>query len=186
MSLSVKLRGEYVATFRAVEVHLMEMLAAWVPTTPEMEVKLLFGEHIWDCAQHADAFGKRTHELRLPLQHSLSPASGYLEALNRLRSVGPTTERISGLYDGLLPALSGRYRRYLSLTDHLMDAPTVRIIERVLVDHVRMIEQRAELLRERTDLAHADRVWVDRLIRDEAAVEDLVMPAAVALADTSG
>ena len=38
MSLSVKLRGEYVATFRAIEVHLMEMLAAWVPTTPEMEV----------------------------------------------------------------------------------------------------------------------------------------------------
>ena len=53
--LTVKERGQFVATLRYVHVSLMETLAAWVPTTPEMEVKLLFGEHIWDVAQHADA-----------------------------------------------------------------------------------------------------------------------------------
>jgi len=44
-----------------------------------MEVKLLFGEHIWDAAQHADALGKRTFELRLRLQHSVRPADKYVE-----------------------------------------------------------------------------------------------------------
>ena len=67
MLLNVTERGAHVATFRWIEVRLMETLAHWVPTTPEMEAKLLFGAHIWDAAQHADILGKRTQELRLPL-----------------------------------------------------------------------------------------------------------------------
>ena len=58
MPLDVKQRGDHVATFRWIEVRLMEILSSWVPTTPEMEVKLLFGGHIWDTAQAADALGK--------------------------------------------------------------------------------------------------------------------------------
>ena len=73
MTLNVAQRGTHVATFRWIEVRLMETLAAWTPTTPEMEAKLLFGAHIWDAAQHADILGKRAHELRLPLQHSSRP-----------------------------------------------------------------------------------------------------------------
>ena len=93
MYLNVKQRGDHVATFRWIEVRLMETLAAWVPTTPEMEVKLLFGEHIWDAAQHADALGKRTFELRLPLQHSLGPAGGYVDLL---ADVARVTDSASG------------------------------------------------------------------------------------------
>ena len=66
MALTVKQRGQHIATFRFVQVRLMEILSAWVPSTPEMEAKLLFGPHIWDTAQAADALGKRAHELRLP------------------------------------------------------------------------------------------------------------------------
>ena len=76
--LTVKERGHFVATLRYVHVTLMETLAAWVPTTPEVEVKLLLGEHIWDVAQHADSLGKRTFELRLPLQHSARAADPYV------------------------------------------------------------------------------------------------------------
>lgn len=177
MNLSVKHRGEFAATFRAVEVHSMEMLAAWVPTTPEMEVKLLFGEHIWDCAQHADALGKRTHELRLPLQHSLPPVPAYLAWLERLGSTAPTTQRVAGFYDGLLPSLGRRYRGYLALTDTLMDAPTVRIIERILADHGRMLSQRAEMLIERPDLALVAQAWLDNLVAVEAAIREIRCPA---------
>ena len=177
MSLSVKHRGEFAATFRTVEVQSMEMLAAWVPTTPEMEVKLLFGEHIWDCAQHADALGKRTHELRLPLQHSLPPAPAYLAWLERLRVTAPTTQRVGAFYDSLLPSLGRRYRGYLAQTDTLMDAPTVRIIERILADHERMLAQRAEMLIERPDLAHIDTVWLNSLITAEAAAGEILCQA---------
>ena len=48
--LTVKGRAQFGATMRHLHVWLMETLAAWVPTSPEMEAKLLFGEHVWDAA----------------------------------------------------------------------------------------------------------------------------------------
>src|SRR5205823_14228129 len=109
MIISVAERGRFVATMRGVHVALMETLARWVPTTPEMEVKLLFGEHIWDVAQHADALGKRTFELRLPLQHSLRPAQAYAELLADLAATGPSPQRLAVVYDVMLPALAARH-----------------------------------------------------------------------------
>jgi len=145
MSLSVKERGTAVATHRHVMVRLMETLARWVPTTPEMEVKLLFGSHIWDVAQHADALGKRTHELRMPLQHSLPPIQGYRELLDDVDATSDTGARIAAFYDVVLPGIGARLRAYLELTDDLMDGPTVRIIDRILYDHARMIRESEKL-----------------------------------------
>src|SRR5882672_4204118 len=137
MHFNVKQRGDYVSTFRWIDVRLMEMLAAWVPTTPEMEVKLLFGAHIWDLAQHADSFGKRTHELRLPLQHSLEPSGDCVQFLDDLASTAETGKRIAGFYDCVLPDLDKRFRAYLGRVDPLLDGPTVRILERVMIDTAR-------------------------------------------------
>ena len=145
MSLSVKQRGTAVATHRHVMVALMETLARWVPTSPEMEVKLLFGPHIWDVAQHADALGKRTHELRMPAQHSLPPVAEYQELLREVDAIGDTGLRIAAFYDVILPGVGARLRGYLELTDDLMDGPTVRIIDRILYDHARMIRESEEL-----------------------------------------
>ena len=43
MTLTVKEKAEYLGVFRWMEVFLMETLASWVPTTPEMEIKVLSG-----------------------------------------------------------------------------------------------------------------------------------------------
>jgi hypothetical protein len=175
--LTVKERGHFVATLRYVQVWLMETLAAWVPTTPEMEVKLLFGEHIWDAAQHADALGKRTFELRLPLQHSLRPADAYADLLAELAAVEPTPQRLAVVYDLILPALETRYRRYVAQTDALSDAPTVRILERELADTARMIEAGLALRRELPALQLADRSWATALQAREAAIDGIVASA---------
>ena len=118
--LTVKERGHFVATMRYVHVWLMETLAAWVPTTPEMEVKLLFGEHIWDVAQHADSLGKRTFELRLPLQHSVRPAEPYVEFLAEMAAIGPTPRAPGGHVRRGRAGLWQRQRRYLEQTDKLV------------------------------------------------------------------
>ena len=179
MSLSVKDRGYAVATHRYILVKLMETLASWVPTTPEMEVKLLFGSHVWDVAQHADALGKRTHELRLPLQHSLAPNAAYGDLLDEVAAVTDTRKRIASMYDVVLPALDARYREYLAETDPLMDAPTVRILERILGDDARMIRESRELRESLPEVADGDAQWSARLGRREAAVRPLVVPAPV-------
>lgn len=141
MNLSVAVRGNLIATFRFVEVGLMEIVAAWTPTTPEMEVKILFGRHIWDFAQHADALGKRTFELRLPLQHSRPPQEGYRRVLDEVASLATTADRLAGLYDVVLPGLDDLYRNYLDTTDAVLDAPSREILDRIRTEEAR---QRAE------------------------------------------
>ena len=63
MMTSVTERCRAIATFRHISVRLMEALARWTPTTPEMEAKVMFGRHIWIFAQHAD----RLEQLRRSL-----------------------------------------------------------------------------------------------------------------------
>ena len=174
MSLNVKERGDCVATFRWIEVRLMEMLAAWVPTTPEMEVKLVFGAHIWDVAQHADSLGKRTHELRLPLQHSIEPPEDYVAFLGELGATPETSKRIAGFYDCVIPGLDRKFRDYLERVDHLMDAPTVRILERILSDAARMVEESRALREEVPAVKLGDMAWLEGLRRREASSGGLV------------
>ena len=52
--------------------------------------------------------GKRTFELRLPLQHSLRPADAYGDFLAELAALGPTPQRLAAVYDVVLPALAAR------------------------------------------------------------------------------
>jgi hypothetical protein len=127
MTSIIRSRADRLATFRSITVQLMEVLARWVPTTPEMEPKVLFGRHIWDFAQHADMLGKRTFELRAPLHFTLAPAANY---------------------QGLLPGLAKRYDLYLRTADAILDEPSVRIIERISADTLRMLAQSRELIGE--------------------------------------
>jgi hypothetical protein len=178
MGLSVKDRGDAVATFRYIHVEMMEMLAQWTPTTPEMEVKLMFGEHIWNVAQLADALGKRTHELRMPPQQSRKPVDAYVGLLAEIRKETDTVRRLSGFYDALLPGLAGRYRAYLDRTDSLMDAPTVRILEQVLETETRMVQQSQKLRAELPALGKADRGWLGALTSRDTQISSLTAPRA--------
>ncbi len=144
MSFPVREKAEYVGTFRWIEVFLMETLASWVPTTPEMEVKVLFGRHVWETAQNADGLGKRVFELRAPLHFSLPPLGDFQSVLKEVREIKDTAGRIAIFYDVILPELSRRYRGYLDRTDHLLDEPTVRVMERILDGHQRMLKERKE------------------------------------------
>ena len=186
MMLNVKERGEHVATYRWLCVRLMEMLAAWVPTTPEMEVKLVFGAHIWDMAQHADQFGKRTHELRLPPQHSLAPSNDYLNLIAELAATTATDQRIAAFYGCLLPALERRFLAYQSLVDPMLDGPTIRILERVIFDIHRMMGEYQSLLLEMPAVGLADGGWLHQLCQRELALANIVVhttaaaPASVA------
>lgn len=139
-------RAETLGTFRWIAVRMMRQLAEWVPTTAEMEVKVLFGRHVWDCARHADAFGKRAFELRAPLQYTLPAMPAYRTWLDELGHAEGAADRVCALYDVMLPALRARYAAYAAATDALMDEPSVRVIESAIADHVRMRTDRERLL----------------------------------------
>jgi len=157
MTFTVRARADAIATFRFISVSLMETLARWVPTTPELEVKVLFGRHLWELAQHADAFGRRTAELRLGPQVSRDPAPGFLAFLTTLRATTETAGRIAKFYDGALSRLESLYRDYLTRTDGLLDEPSVRILERALSDLTRLRHEAAEVRRERPEIGTVER-----------------------------
>ena len=183
MTLSIRDRSDTIATFRWVSIHLMEMLARWVPSTPELEVKILFGRHIWEFAQHADGLGRRTAELRAPLHFSLPPVNAYAAVLDELAPVNGTAERVHGLYQAIIPDLETRYRRYLADTNPLLDEPSVRIIDRILADLARLRADAAEALGQRSDIRLADPTWPERLRTRAREVESIVAFRSVSMAE---
>ncbi len=170
MSLSVTDRVRAVATFRFIEVSLMEIAAAWTPTTPEMEVKVMFGRHIFDFAQHADALGKRTFELRQPEQYTLKPDAAYLTLLDSIRAGRSTAERLASLYNVIVPGLIRRYEDYISKTDPILDEPSVDIMKRIVSDLRRQSAQAQAVMNELRITAPA----VTPLIAQESGIARLV------------
>ncbi len=146
MPMTVNDRARAIATFRFIEVKLMELTAAWTPSTPEMEAKVMFGRHIWDFAQHADALGKRTFELRQPEHYTLPADGAYQELLARIGSADDTAGRIAGLYEVIVPGLTRRYENYIAATDPILDEPTIVIMERIAGDLKRQTAQARTLI----------------------------------------
>jgi hypothetical protein len=147
MITTVSERGRSVATFRYICVWMMETIARWTPTTPEMEAKVMMGRHIYEYAQMADALGKRTFELRLPEQHSIAPTAAYDAFLKDIVKISSTADKIATFYDGVVPGIIARFKAYIAATDEILDEPSIVALQRAIVD----------LERQRVDAAHLQR-----------------------------
>ena len=164
---NIKEKAHYVGSLRTANVTLMETLARWTPTSPELEAKVLFGRHLWDLAQHADLLGKRVFELRAPMHFSPPLDREYSDFLKDIAAIGSTQDRLAAFYEGVLPALTARHQHYLGRTDHLQDEPTVRILERIIQDHGRMHREHQEMLAEVPALAKNAPEYAKALTKSE-------------------
>jgi hypothetical protein len=103
--------------------------------------------------------------------------SPYLVVLEQLAAVQGASQRIAALYDVVLPRLGERYRAYLAQTDTLMDAPTVRVMERVLDTQARMQREAMALREQMPALRPDDATTATALIDADAAVGELAAAA---------
>ena len=179
MVSKIQQRAEKIATFRFLEIYWMETLARWTPTTPELEVKVLFGRHLWDLAQHADALGKRTQELRAPLHLSLKPSEAYLEVMGQLASAQGAAERIHSFYEVALPGLETKYQGYLEWTDKLLDEPSARIVQGILDDYRRMRKESKEVLQQLPHIKLTDAGKFAKVGQLESTYTEIVMHGAL-------
>jgi len=168
--MNVKQRADALGTFRFIEVYLMETAAYWTPITPEMEVKVMFGRHIWDFAQHADWLGKRTFELRQPEHYTRRPDDAYVRLLEQMKQAETVSERLTLLYDVVVPGLVRRYDQYLETTDRLLDGPSALVIERILPELRRQMGE-AQNLRKELAVKTAD---TSDFRRAETAIDSVV------------
>jgi hypothetical protein len=118
----------------------MRLLGGWIALTPELDAKLLFGRHVWDCAQHADLWGRRLPELRAPAQQS-EPANDGVVAFSSLMGTAEastqTAERVVAVYRVLKPHLATVYERHLAVTNPVYEPPTRRILARCIEEERR-------------------------------------------------
>jgi 1,2-phenylacetyl-CoA epoxidase catalytic subunit len=140
--LGVEATARRVRHYRYAEERVMRMMAGWIALTPELPAKLLLGRQVWDCAQHADQWGKRLPELRAPAQ--VSEPSGpefvrFLDALEGREAWGETIERLTGVYRVLKPHLVAAYAAHAGRVNPVYEPPTRRILDRCLADERRHI-----------------------------------------------
>ncbi|HXU90171.1 MAG TPA: hypothetical protein VFQ62_15060 [Methylomirabilota bacterium] len=156
--------------YRYAEERMLRALGGWIALTPELPAKLLFGRHVWDCAQHADLWGKRLPELRAPAQQSEPANDRVVKFADLLESAeGPreTVERVAGVYRVLKPHLITVYARHLAHANPIYEPPTRRILERCIDEERRHAAAGAVVLARLTrddETRERAKAWEHRLL----------------------
>ena len=134
----VEATARRVRNFRFAEEWMMMTLGGWIATIPELPVKTGLGKVLWECAQAADALGKRLPELRCgrkAVDASESPNQGFadfIKAVGEPERPDLTIEKLAGVFDVLKPHLVDLYERSMRETDQICDAPTIEILEDIV------------------------------------------------------
>jgi hypothetical protein len=126
------------------------IMAGWIALTPELSAKLLLGRHVWDNAQHADAWGRRLPELRAHAQESKPPNDAFvafMDAIEAPEEPGQTAERLAGIYRVLKPHVLAVYLGHSRTANPVYEPPTCRILERCIEDERRHIAAGETIIR---------------------------------------
>ncbi|MBI4271773.1 MAG: hypothetical protein HY615_15665 [Candidatus Rokubacteria bacterium] len=162
---AVEASARRLRAYRYVVERTMRALGGWIALTPELSAKLLLGRHVWDLAQHCDAFGRRLPELRAPAQVS-EPANAdvvaLMDALEVPEAPGETIERLVGVYEVLKPHLVAVYRDHLARANAVYEPPTRLILARCIEDEARHVAAGAVILRHLTVTPELAERAVDR------------------------
>ncbi len=148
--LEVDESAKTVRHYRYAVERMTRILGGWMALTPELSAKLLMGRHVWDNAQHADAWGKRLPELRAAAQVS-EPANArlvaFLDAVEAAERPEQTIERVVAIYRVLKPHLLATYKAHLASANAVYEPPTCRILARCIEDERRHVAAGETILR---------------------------------------
>jgi hypothetical protein len=138
--------------FRYAEEWMMMMLGGWVATIPELPVKTGLGKIIWETAQAADVLGKRLPELRCgkkAVDASESANDGFatfIQSVCEPERPDLTIEKLTGVFDVLMPHLVDVYEQTMRETDQICDAPTIELLDDIVRKRRRHIAWGREVL----------------------------------------
>ena len=128
-ALSVEGCVEWLKRMHYVWKRLHQIFTAHITAEPIYELKTAYSLHAHLCAEHAQAIRDRVSEMREPpLGLEVVPDATLEVACDEVLCSPTTRERCFGLYGVLLPALIDSIQQYLSQTNRLADAPSVRIL----------------------------------------------------------
>jgi len=173
---SVDASARRISHYRWLEERLLRILGGWIALSPELPVKLLFGRHVWDCAQHADLWAKRLPELRARTQGG-PPSEGFAHLVDLVESLQARHEsiaRVVAVYRVLKPHLVAAYEAHLAEANPIYEPPTRRILLRCLEEERRHVAAGAAVLeRVRAASPALAEEWEHRLLEELGRVDGL-------------
>lgn len=138
---SVEENSRRLLRFFYFERRLMQALGAWTLSIPEFEVKLETGRHIFFHGDAARALRERLHEQ----ERRFAEIDGYRDSeidllVEEVLSATDAAELLVGIHQVLGRALQVAYRHHIDDTDPVTDAPTIRVLRRILDDYEPMLK----------------------------------------------
>lgn len=119
---------------------MLRALAGWSMGTPEFEVKVEYGRHIYYHAEAGMRLRTRLSELRTADETTDKFAAADISELfgELLYSESPA-HFVAAIYGVVLPHMRQAYVEHAAHTDQVADAPTIRLIRQTLIDYDEMI-----------------------------------------------
>ncbi len=123
------------------ERRLAQALGSWTLAIPEFEVKLETGRHIFYHADAANTLRTRLTEQEKSLKTIDAFRNDDIDRfIDEMLSAADTPELLVGVHQVAGSALTIEYRHHIDNTDSITDAPTIRAMQRVLLDYEPMLE----------------------------------------------
>jgi uncharacterized ferritin-like protein (DUF455 family) len=124
--------GRRVVRYETVTFQVMRLLGGWLAKIPEYELKLEIGRHVWQDAQAAEMLRQRTSELRIPADADRRAPVEVQRFLDALDDAETPLQFLVGIYRLAKPRLLSAMQYHITVTDPVCDAPTVRVLARVV------------------------------------------------------
>jgi len=137
---TVEENADRLLCFFLFERNILRAIAGWSMGTPEFEVKVEFGRHIYYHAEAGMKIRTRLSELRTAEETTDKfQSDDIIEFFSELIYSESPAHFVAALYGVVLPHLKQAYLEHSAHTDQVADAPTVRMIKQTLVDYDEMI-----------------------------------------------
>jgi len=125
----------------------------WASSCPSIKVKFALGEHCYEDSIHSFWIGQRLPELRVVDEMEVDvpptlrwsnkaepPNEQFLKFVETMQLQDDQLLRLVGLYRVLKTHLVVYYRHHKLMTDQVCDAPTVRILDHILLEEERHLQ----------------------------------------------
>ncbi len=146
-AFSVDENARRIINYRFAENVSMTTAGGWASSTPSIKVKFALGEHCYHDSIHSFWLGQRLPELRQTEKMDLDapptfrssylaepPNEAFLKFCETMQLQTDQLLRVVGLYRVLKTHLAVYYRHHIQVTDQVSDAPTVRILNHILLE----------------------------------------------------
>lgn len=151
--------------FRA-EADLLRVLGGWTARVTANDERLAFARDVGLRAEHGEGILGRLHRLRTTDRMIPVPDEPWRTLVEAIDDAPGTNELVAAIYLVVGDALVDAYRGLSVACDPLADEPTLRLVDRIVPDH---LDRRAWAIRF-LEQATVDRAWV-------ATVEGLLQSA---------